>query len=104
MSAALEVLSGPQGAEAAGLGKEILDSKSGNGFSFVDLCADMSGVLFATHVREDNIPSRYKGFAVENFVPSLDDLPEDVSWEKFQKDYAMKCLEKSQQQRGEIYH
>ncbi len=106
MSAALVVLSGPQGAEAAGLGKEILDSKSGNGFSFVDLCADMSGVLFATHVREDNIPLEQviKGFAVENFVPSLDDLPEDVSWEKFQKDYGEGASEKFRQQRGVIYH
>ncbi len=106
MSAALVVLSGPQGAEAAGLGKEILDSKSGNGFSFVDLCADMSGVLFATHVREDNIPLDQvaKSFAVENFVPSLDDLPEDITWEKFQKEYDEGVSEKFQQQRRDIYH
>ena len=106
MSAALVVLAGPQGAEAAGLGKEIRDSKSGNGFSFVDLCADMSGVLFATHVREDNIPLEQvaKGFAVENFVPSLEDLPEDISWEKFQKDYGEGASENFQRQRGEIYH
>ena len=56
ISAALVVLSGPQGAEAAGLGREILDSRSGDGFSFADLCADMAGVLFATHVREGGHP------------------------------------------------
>jgi Matrixin len=106
MSAALVVLTGPQGAEAAGLGKEILDSRSGNGFSFVDLCADMSGVVFATHVREDNIPLEQvvKSFAVENFVPSLDDLPEDISWDKFQKEYGEGASENFQRQRGEIYH
>jgi hypothetical protein len=106
MSAALVVLTGPQGAEAAGFGKEIRDSKSGNGFSFVDLCADMSGVLFATHVREANIPLEHviKGFTVENFVPSLDDLPEDISWDKFQKDYGEAGSKNFQRQRGEIYH
>jgi hypothetical protein len=106
MSAALVVLTGPQGAEAAGLGKEIRDSKSGNGFSFVDLCADMSGVLFATHVREDNITLEQlaKSFAVENFVPSLDDLPEDLSWDKFQKEYGEGASESFQRLRGEIYH
>jgi hypothetical protein len=106
MSAALVVLTGQQGAEAAGLGKEIQDSRSGNGFSFVDLCADMSGVLFATHVREDNIPldQVIKSFTVENFVPSLDKLPEDVSWDKFQKEYGEGSSENFQRQRADIYH
>ena len=56
LSAALVVLSGPQGAEAAGLGKEILDSRGGDGFSFADLCADMAGVMFATHVWTATFP------------------------------------------------
>ena len=38
VSAALVVLTGPQGAEAVGLGKEIVDSRGGDGFSFADLC------------------------------------------------------------------
>ncbi len=106
MSAALVVLSGPQGAESAGLGKEIRDSRSGNGFSFVDLCADMSGVMFASHVREDNIALEdvVKSFAVENFVPSLDGLPEDLSWDTFQKQYGEGASENFQRQHREIFH
>jgi hypothetical protein len=106
MSAALTVLSGPEGAESAGLSKEILDSKSGNGFSFVDICADMSGVLFATHVHEDNIPldDVARSFSVENFVPSVDDLPDDLSWDAFQKRFGEGASENFHRQRDEIYH
>ncbi len=106
MSAALTVLSGPQGAEAEGRKKEILDSRSGNGFSFADICADMSGVLFATHVREENITLAEvaQGFAVENFVPSLNDLPDDISWDAFQKQYGEGASENFQRQRSEIFH
>ena len=100
------VLSGPQGAEAEGRKKEILDSRSGNGFSFADICADMSGVLFATHVREENITLAEvaQGFAVENFVPSLNDLPDDISWDTFQKQYGEGASENFQRQRSEIFH
>lgn len=106
MSAALTVLSGPQGAEAAGVSKEILDSRSGNGFSFVDICAGMSGVLFATHVREDNISLEEvaRTFDVEDFVPSLDDLPDDLAWDAFQRQYGERASENFQRQRSEIYH
>ena len=106
MSAALTVLSGPQGAEAAGLSKEILDSRGGNGFSFVDICAGMSGVLFATHVREGNIPLEEvaRNFAVEDFVPSVDDLPDDLTWDAFQRQYGEGASENFQRQRHEIYH
>ena len=38
LSAALAVLSGPQGAEVAGFSQEIVDSRGGDGFSFSDLC------------------------------------------------------------------
>ena len=105
MSAALEVLGGPQGAEAAGLGKEILDSRNGNGFSFIDLCADMSGIMFATHVHEDDIPLTdvADSFAVENFVPQVEGLPDDLSWDAFQKQYGEGGSENFQRQRSEIF-
>ena len=100
------MLSGPQGAEAAGLSKEILDSRSGNGFSFVDLSVDMSGVLFATHVRENNISLEEvaRSFAVENFVPSVDDLPDDLSWDAFRKQYGEGASDTFHRQQSEIYH
>jgi hypothetical protein len=106
MSAALAVLRGAQGAESAGLSDEILDSRNGNGFSFVDLCADMSGVMFATHVRENNITLEeiVKNFVVPNFIPSLDNLPDDVSWDTFQKLYGKGDSQDFLRQRSEIFH
>jgi len=106
MSAALVALTGPQGAEAAGLDKELLDARSGNGFSFADLCADMSGVLFASHVNEENIPLTEiaRSFAVEDFVPKMDGLPDDVSWDTLQKQYGEAGSENFQRQRSEIFH
>ena len=48
VSCALTAVGGPEAAEAAGLLKEVLDSRpGGSGFSFADLSADMAGVAFA---------------------------------------------------------
>jgi len=106
ISAALVVLSGPQGAEAAGLGKEILDSRSGDGFSFADLCADMAGVMFATHVREENIPLQDIAvrFQVEDYVPKMDGLPDDLPWDTFVKQYGQAGSENFQRQRVDLFH
>ena len=106
MSAALVVLTGAQGAEAAGLSKEILDSRRGSGFSFSDLCADMSGVMFGNHVREENLPLAdiAKSFNVADFVPKMDDLPESVSWDEFQKQYGEANSDDFGRQRADIFH
>ena len=106
ISAALVVLSGPQGAEAAGLGKEILDSRSGDGFSFADLCADMAGVMFATHVTEGNIPLNDVAahFQVEDFIPKLEGLPDDLSWDSFVKQYGQRGSDNFQRQRTDLFH
>ncbi len=106
ISAALAVLSGPQGAEAVGLGREILDSRGGDGFSFTDLCADMAGVLFATHVREADIPLEEVAarFKVEDYVPKLEGLPDDLPWETFVKQYGQPGSESFQRQRADLFH
>ena len=106
ISSALVVLSGPQGAEAVGLGREILDSRGGDGFSFADLCADMAGVMFATHVREGDIPLEEIAarFTIEDYVPKLDGLPDDLSWESFVKQYGEAGSDNFQRQRADIFH
>ena len=106
ISSALVVLTGPQGAEAAGLGKEILDSRSGDGFSFADLCANMAGVMFAAHVLEGDIPLADVAtrFQVEHYVPKLDGLPDDLSWDTFVKQYGQADSESFQRQRADIFH
>ena len=106
ISAALVVLCGPQGAEAAGLGKELVESRGGDGFSFADLCADMAGVMFASHVMEGNIPLDYVAarFQVEDFMPKLDELPADLTSDAFVKQYGEAGSEAFQRQRAEIFH
>jgi hypothetical protein len=85
ISAALVVLIGPQGAEGAGIVKELSDSRGQSGFSFVDLSADLSGILFAGAVRDGAVPlSRLEdGFAVADFLPGADGLAEGIGWDDF---------------------
>jgi len=84
----LVVLTGPQGSKRPDWARKSSIPRAGNGFSFVNLCADMSGVLFATHVREDNIPLEQvvKVFVVEKLRASLDELPEDIFLGQVQKE------------------
>ncbi|MGO9110762.1 MAG: matrixin family metalloprotease [Thermoguttaceae bacterium] len=106
ISSALVVLSGPQGAEAVGLGREILDSRGGDGFSFADLCADMAGVMFATHVREEDIPLAdiAARFQIEDYVPKMEGLPDDLTWDSFVKQYGEPGSENFQRQRADLFH
>src|SRR5208283_3763421 len=106
ISAAMVVLSGPQGAEAAGLGKEILDSRGGDSFSFADLCADMAGVMFATHVREEDITLQdiATRFTIEDYLPKLEGVPDDLSWANFVKQFGEAGSESFQRQRAELFH
>jgi hypothetical protein len=106
ISSALVVLTGPQGAEAAGRDREILDSRGGDGFSFADLCADMAGVMFATHVKEGNIPLADVAarFQVEDYVPKLEGLPDDLTWDAFVQQYSQPGSESFQRQRADIFH
>lgn len=85
VSAALAVVVGPQGAEGAGILKELSDSQGGSGFSFIDLQADMAGVAFAGAVGDGRLPlARVEsGFLVEDFLPPLDGLREGIPWTEF---------------------
>ena len=106
ISAAMVVLSSPQGAEAAGLGKEILDSRGGDSFSFADLCGDLAGVMFATHIREDDISLEEVAahFLIEDYIPKLEGLPDDLSWDAFVKQYGQAGSESFQRQRADLFH
>jgi hypothetical protein len=89
VSAALTVLVGSQGAEGTGVLKELADAQTGSGFSFVDLSADLAGVLFANGVDNGKIPlSRLEeDFAVRDFLPEVDGLREGIGWDEFLKTY-----------------
>jgi hypothetical protein len=89
VSAALVVLVGSQGAEGAGILKELSDSRGGSGFSFADLSADLAGIQFAEAVGGGKILlSRIEGdFLVRDFLPAADGLREGVAWQEFVKSY-----------------
>jgi hypothetical protein len=89
VSAALTALFGPQQAEAAGIIKEMSDSRGGSGFSFADLSADLAGIQFAAVVGSGRIPlSRLEsGFLVPDFIPDLSGLKEGIAWRDFVETY-----------------
>ena len=73
VSAVLVVFVGPRGAEGAGILKELADARTGSGFSFADLSADLAGVVFAVAVGKGKIPlSRLEdSFSVRDFLPEV---------------------------------
>jgi hypothetical protein len=85
LAAALTALVGPQGAEGAGVVKEVSDSQGGSGFSFVDLMSDLAGVAFATAVSDGHLSlSRLEtAFSVADFLPAPDGLKEGIAWSDF---------------------
>ena len=82
VSSALTVLLGPKAAETLGIVKELRDSRSGSGFSFADLSADLAGIAFAVGVADSppSLASLAESFAVDDFLPDVDGLEEGISW------------------------
>lgn len=90
VSCALAAVGGPEAAEAAGLLKEVLDSRpGGSGFSFCDLSADMAGVAFARQLLAS--PARLerveRSFTVADYMLSPAGLVEGLSEAEFIKRY-----------------
>ena len=85
VSCTLVQLVGPRAAEAAGLLKEVLDSRRGSGFSFVDLTADLSGVAMASAVLDGRTPlaSLAGAFTVADYLPERGTAKEGLSWQSF---------------------
>lgn len=89
VSCALVSLVGRSGAETIGVLKEIRDSQTGSGFSFVDLSADLAGTTLAEHVTDARIPlaTLAESFRVEAYLPKGGDLKEGISWKDFLEQY-----------------
>lgn len=93
ISAALAATADSGLANAAGLFKEIDDSRGGSGFSFADLAADRAGVRFA----ELAVGSRDRARRLQNqlldisgesdFMPRIDGLPEGLQEKTFKRRY-----------------
>ena len=89
VSAALTAVSGPKAAEAAGILKELLDAEEGgSGFSFADLAADLSGVVFAERLlASGRLAGVARDFTVAAFVVPPKGLTEDLTRGQFEKRY-----------------
>lgn len=100
VSAHLTALVGPQLALGIGLGKEMQDADRGTGFSFADLAADRAGVEFARRVAagEISMEDLSQGFAVADYLPPVDYLPEGLSLEDLKTRYGDASSEAFQQE------
>jgi len=92
VSCAISGLLGPRIAQSAGLVKEMADSRRGSGFSMADLAADMAGIALAENVGQGRIPidRLADSFAVEDFLPDHQNLPEGLSWDEVRRALAEK--------------
>jgi hypothetical protein len=94
VSASLAVLENSLVSDAGGLMKEQLDALSrGSGFSFGDFAADRAGVRFAAAATnsEDDAKAMQElltnEFNIDNFLPPIADLPENLTIEQFRSEY-----------------
>jgi hypothetical protein len=87
LSAYLTVVVGPQAAEAAGVAKELVDARSGSGFSYADLAADLAGIVFADKLLRGEITIEQLAgqFQVQQHMPEVADLPEGIGWDEARK-------------------
>lgn len=89
VSAGIAARGGSALADAAGLFKELGDSRGGSGFSFPDLAADRAGVRFA-EVATGSDAMRIQGMLADDpteslFMPEVQDLPEFLPEEEFRR-------------------
>jgi len=93
VSAALTVSAGGGLANAAGLFKELDDSRGGTGFSFDDLLADKAGVRLAELATGNDrqarlVQQRMSGqLSEEDFMPAIDNLPPSIMELEFKQKY-----------------
>jgi hypothetical protein len=94
LSAALAIMGNALVSDAGGLVKEELDALTqGSGFSFGDLAADRAGVRFAAAATSSEAGAKAmqarlrSGFVLDEFFPSIADLPENLSVAQFRGAY-----------------
>ena len=93
ISAALQVVADSSLSSTVGLFKEIDDSMSGSGFSFVDLLADQAGLRFAELSTASEATARQVQIQMGRarhesvFMPDIGGLPEGLMQKTFQKRY-----------------
>jgi uncharacterized protein YfiM (DUF2279 family) len=85
VSALISAASGTALASAAGLYKEVSDTRRGSGFSFSDLAADRAGTVFGQLATRSPDSARQLqshiagGLAEDDMMPAIDGLPDNLS-------------------------
>ena len=104
LSAALSARIGKAGAEAAGVIKELDDARTGSGFSFIDLAADLAGSTFAACVEGNRLALAELGssFSVGDFLPDTKALDEGISLSEFASKYGSTSDERFRARQAEI--
>lgn len=90
VSAMLAAFAGTPLADAVGLYKEIEDARSGSGFSFNDIAADMAGrrmgeLAVGNDSRARNLQRFFAAATEIDFMPQTADLPEFMSQAEFKR-------------------
>jgi hypothetical protein len=90
VSAALAASAGSPLADAAGLYKEIADSRAGSGFSFSDIAADRAGTRFGELAAGITSAKKFQqrlsgGIAEKDIMPATADLPEFMPEAEFKR-------------------
>ncbi len=90
-SAMLKILSDYDISFAIGEFKELSDALGGgSGFSFADLAADQTGIMFATTVTQADSAQRLQKINLNKeatFFPAITDLPENIPQKEFERRY-----------------
>jgi hypothetical protein len=90
-SAALAAKAGGVLADAAGVYKEVADSRGGSGFSFADIAADRAGTRFGEEAVQSAESARKlqqrvrAGILDRDVIPMTEDLPEYMSEAEFKR-------------------
>lgn len=90
VSAALSASAGAPLSDAAGLYKEIEDSRRGSGFSFTDIAADRAGTRFGAYAADGANAIKLQqrlaaGVGEKEFMPATEGLPESMGEAEFKR-------------------
>lgn len=104
VAAMLVATSGQESAETLSMAKEVLDLRGNSGFSFADLAADKAGIAMALRVLEGKLDLQTiaSGFSIDDYLPTVDDLPEGMTTMQFINQYGGQNDERFQRIMAEI--
>jgi hypothetical protein len=84
-------LTSPEAAEATSILKEVSDANGGSGFSYVDLGADLAGLIYAKEmIRQPALPKVFgEEFEIKALLPDFGDLTEGVMLTELRNDFSL---------------